>query len=121
MRMFLLFYLGSLSFYSTLTNAQPVTVEATLSTNNPTYSAPYSGQDVVFIEIEHSGGFFLVDTKGANFNTYVGLYNSEGSAIGMNNIDFEFGITERQSAIGFLDGLQAGTYYLAVRVPAKTA
>ena len=86
----------------------PPTVSAVLDENNSTFSTSFTSPDVVFVEIDHPGGYFQVDTVGSDFNTQIGLYDDQGNLIGGNNDAF----IDRLSGLAVLD-LAAGTYFLA--------
>ena len=71
-------------------------------------SGTLAASEVLFYEFDYDGLGGTIDTFGTTFDTELGLYNVNGSVVASN--DDAGGL---QSEIG-LDGLDAGTYYLAL-------
>ena len=106
-----LFLLSSIFLWSHLCLAQstPPLVSAVLGENNLSFSTSFNGSDVVFVEIDHPGGFFQVDNIGSNFSTELGLYNAFGELIDTND---DFGNDGLSSTVGSVGGLPPGTYFV---------
>ena len=85
-----------------------------LGENNLSFSTSFNGSDVVFVEIDHPGGFFQVDTIGSDFATELGLYNAFGELIDTNGFDGDVppGVVPAPSPVGSIGGLPAGTYFV---------
>ena len=94
------------------------TVDATLTINgcsdSDSYNTPYdaSVKGVYWVQLDYDGGCFEItsDTDGSDFDTELGLYDSDGFLVVSNDDDFG-GITP-QSLFTEV-ALPAGTYYLA--------
>ncbi|WP_084205928.1 T9SS type A sorting domain-containing protein [Psychroserpens mesophilus] len=92
------------------------TVDATLTINgcldSDTFSTAFDGsaQSFYWIQLDYDGGCFelTADTEGGDFDTEIGLYDSNGFLIG-NDDD---GGTDALSTFT-ADALPAGTYYIA--------
>jgi len=88
-------------------------ISAVLGENNLSFSTSFNSSNVFFVEIDHPGGFFQVDTIGSNFGTELGLYNAFGELIDANGRDddqssgFVF-----PTPVGSIGGLPSGTYYV---------
>lgn len=105
------FLLSSIFLWSHLCVAQsaPPMVSAVLGENNLSFSTSFNGSDVFFVEIDHPGGFFQVDTIGSDFSAEFGLYNAFGEVIDTND---DFGDDGLSSTVGSVGGLPAGTYFV---------
>lgn len=111
-----LFLLSSIFLWSHLCVAQSTLppLSAVLGENNLSFSTSFSSSNVFFVEIDHPGGFFQVDTIGSNFGTELGLYNAFGELIDANGNDDDLppGFVPLPSPVGSIGGLPAGTYYV---------
>ena len=111
-----LFLLSSIFLWSHFCVAQTTLppVSAVLGENNLSFTTSFNGSDVVFVEIDHPGGFFQVDTIGSDFDTELGLYNAFGELIDTNGSDDDVppGFVPAPSPVGSIGGLPAGTYYV---------
>jgi len=104
-----LFLLSSIFLWSHLCVAQSTLppLSAVLGENNLSFSTSFNSSNVFFVEIDHPGGFFQVDTIGSDFGTELGLYNAFGELIDANG-----GFAPVPSPVGSIGGLPAGTYYV---------
>jgi len=111
------FLLSTIFLWSHLCVAQSMLppLSALLDENNLSFSTSFNSSDVVFVEIDHPGGFFQVDTIGSGFSVELGLYNAFGELIDANGNDDDDllpGLEPIPRPVGSIGGLPAGTYYV---------
>ncbi|MEM6517069.1 MAG: hypothetical protein AAF688_12865, partial [Bacteroidota bacterium] len=95
----------------------PPTTDATFNINgcldSETFNTAYdvNAQPFYWIELVYDGGCFQInlDTAGGDFDTEIGLYNTDGFLIGSNDDDDSL---PNNLSLLTLDGLSAGTYYI---------